>query len=263
MVKVAFFSFAFFFCSFLFCSPVNNPSAPHNIEEGFFISPGSSMSFRLGYEGDFISDRRLKQEGLNKRVNEFTQCANSGVLTINVLNRLDVFGTFGEARIKSSWIIENGIDAFSLLEMQTDYKPKWSTGLKAIFFEWGKTSLSFGGRYSMAKPGIFSITKDGRVFALGESDFKFTEWQVDGGVSYKIDLFIPYLCVKYSKAKAEIFVDNLIINSNNTSRLVMESKNNFGMALGCTLTNSKYCMLNVEARLFDEESFTVSGDIRF
>jgi hypothetical protein len=43
----------------------------------------------------------------------------------------------------------------------------------------------------------------------------------------------------------------------------MENKNSFGMAVGCTLTCSKYVMLNVEARLVDEESFTVSGDIRF
>lgn len=263
-MRIIFFALVLSFSSMVFASPVGNPAAPNAIEEGFFIPPSSSMSVRLGYEGDFISDRRLKQEGTNRRVNDFSQSANSGVLTVNILNRLDVFGTFGEAKIKTNWIIATEPDSFSFLDLQTDFRTNWSTGVKAIFFEWGKTSLSFGGRYSSTKPSILSITKDGRVFPItGKSDFKFWQWQVDGGLSYKIDLFIPYLSAKYAKAKANVFIDDLIINSNNTSRLVMENKNSFGMAVGCTLTCSKYVMLNVEARLVDEESFTVSGDIRF
>jgi hypothetical protein len=264
MFRSAFLFFFIFFLTTLKATSVGNPSAPHAIEEGFFISPSSNMSFRLGYEGNFTSNQRLKQEGAtSKRVNEFSESANSGTLTINVLNRLDVFATFGQAKIKANWIIEPESNVFSYLDLETEYNTRYSAGLKAIFFEWGKASVSFGGKYICNKPEIISISKDGRLFPMAKNDFKFWQWQIDGGVSYKIDFFIPYVSLAYSKVRAKVFVEDLILNSNNLSELTMENKNSLGMALGCTLTNSKYFMLNIEARLFDEESYTVSADIRF
>jgi len=43
----------------------------------------------------------------------------------------------------------------------------------------------------------------------------------------------------------------------------MKSKNNFGMALGCSLSSSKYFLLNAEVRLIDEEAVTINGEFRF
>ncbi|KPK33138.1 MAG: hypothetical protein AMS24_02175, partial [Chlamydiae bacterium SM23_39] len=68
---------------------------------------------------------------------------------------------------------------------------------------------------------------------------------------------------KYSKAKAKLAIDNCIIGSNFSSELYMKSKNNFGMALGCSLSSSKYFLLNAEVRLIDEEAVTINGEFRF
>ena len=250
--------------SSIFSSPAGNPSFPKAIEEGFFISSASSISFRLGYEGNFVLNRRLKQDVLNgKRVNDFSQYLNSGLLTINILNRCDLFGSFGKAKIKTNWIFEETTNAFSYVDLETKYGDAWSSGVKIIFFEWGNTALSAGGRYNYTKPKISWVSKNGETTPYSENHLKYKQWQADVGISHKMDMFIPYILAKYSKADVNLRTPSVIINPENTDKMKMKSKNNYGMALGCALVAQKYFMLNLEVRLIDEEAFTVIGDFRF
>ena len=264
MKKLIFLIGSLIIVNLLEATPTGNPSFPKAIEEGFFITPSSGISFRLGYEGNFVTNRRLKQDSSpSRRVNNFSIYLNSGIATINLLNRLDVFGTFGKGRVKTDWIINEMPNAFSYLELQTKYDIAWSVGTKIIFFEWGNTILSVGGRYFYTDPKILWYSKAAVVYPLENHKIRFEEWQVDIGLSHKIDIFIPYICAKYSKAKAKFAVDDTAINSDGSNKLKMKSKNLYGMALGCMITTAKYFMLNLEVRMVDEEAFTVSGEFKF
>jgi hypothetical protein len=255
--------FLLLFFKILHAGPCKNPAAPKIIKKGFFIPPSKWFNFRAGYEGNFIYNRRFLQRSTSKRINKFEQDLNSGILVINILNRLDLYGCAGKGLIKANWIINTSDITFSHIEMETRYKFAWSSGVKVIFFEWGDTTFSLGGRYSFTKPEIRWISKDGEVLNIAPSRMTFDEWQVDMGISYKIDFLIPYACAKYSKAKSKIAIDGIVISSDGRSELYLKNKNRFGMALGCSFSSSKYFMFNLEVRLIDEEAFDVSGEFKF
>jgi hypothetical protein len=258
-----FFIILIFFANFLFALPSNNPSSPSIIKKGFFIPTSNWYSLRIGYEGDFVFDRRLIQKKSNQRVNNFKKYLNSAVLIFNVFNRLDILGIYGETRLKSDWVIEEGTNIYSYLEMETRYKRYWSCGIKAIFFEWKNTSFSIGGRASYSKPEIMWLSKNGEMSVLNKFHVKFYEWQADMGISHKIDIFFPYIALKYSRAKADFAIDDIIIGPNFQTEIEMESKNKIGMALGLSLSSENFFLLNAEVRLFDEEALFISGNFRF
>ena len=264
MKKVTLWLWLCFLCSVLEATPTGNPAFPKVIEEGFIFSPASCFSFRLGYEGNFILDRRLIQNRVSSnKVKSFSSYLNSGLLTINFLKRLDLFATYGIGRIETDWIIQEIPNSLTYIDLGSKYKKAWSVGTKIIFFEWGKTTFSAGGRYFDMSPTITFLSKSSDVVDVNNDKIKFKEWQIDIGLSYKADIFIPYLCAKYSKAKVDLSIKDVIISSEGNDYLEMTNRNNYGMALGCSFSNSKYFMLNAEVRLIDEEAFTVSGEFKF
>ncbi|KPK32073.1 MAG: hypothetical protein AMS24_04985, partial [Chlamydiae bacterium SM23_39] len=217
------------FNSFIFSMPAGNPSFPSLIKKGFFISQATWFNFRVGYEGNFVRDRLfLQNDQSKKKVDDFKKYSNSVKGVFNILKRLDIYGTWGENKIEANWIIEEMQDVYSFLEIESKYSNCWSCGGKAIFFEWGNTTLSLGGGYSYTNPKILYLIKNGEVDKLDSFNINVHEWQVDMGISYKIDMFVPYVLAKYSKAKAKLAIDNCIIGSNFSSELYMKSKNNFG-----------------------------------
>lgn len=247
-------------------APVGNPAFPKILEEGFIFSPASKFSIRLGYEGNFVLDKRLKKEkNPFTDINKFTLFENSGIATLNLLNRLDLFGTYGEGRIDLDWINEEGKNILSYFQVQSKYDPAWSCGTKIIFFEWGKVNFSAGGRYFYTKPTVCHFSKNAASYPTDLSNLKLHEWQIDLGLSYKTCFLVPYICGKYSKTKAFFSIEDEAISSDGSKiySLEMKNKNAGGMAIGCTFSNGKYFMLNAEARLFDEEAFTVSGEFKF
>ena len=42
-----------------------------------------------------------------------------------------------------------------------------------------------------------------------------------------------------------------------------ENRTPVGIVIGCSISNGKYFMLNIEGRLIDEDAVTISGDLRF
>ena len=127
-----------------FAAPIGNPLNPEIIADGFFISPASFINFRLGYEGNFVSDARMdKKVGFGK-VDNFKQDINSGTLTLNLQNRTDIFGVVGAARLRSDWRFDN-LGTMSRIELETNYRLYWAAGGKIILYQWGSTALSVGG----------------------------------------------------------------------------------------------------------------------
>lgn len=246
----------------VYAAPCGNPLNPEIIEEGFFISPCRWANFRIGYEGVFVADARMEKRFDKGKIDNFKFDINSGTFTLNLQNRVDLFGVFGASRIRSDWRFENS-NAMSRIELETNYKFYWAAGGKIILFQWGNTGLSCGGRYSFTDPSLSFITLDGSPRNVELTKIKYRDWQIDLGIGHKIDIFIPYIGVKYLNAKAFVFNSPIVIESNGLNYILLKNKDKFGVYAGCTLSNCKYFLLTVEARFIDEEAISVVGEMRF
>lgn len=250
--------------NFIFASPVGNPSAPKLIEEGIYFTTPSWVSFRIGYEGNFTQNGMMVTTYQGKPIDCYEQDTNSGTFTINIQNRFDIYGTVGAYRTKASWRIEPTHNSFSKLEMETHYNWAWSTGVKGIFFEWGNTTFTAGGRYSNISSPLFWLTKDSIPYKVDASRLDYREWQIDIGLSHKIEFLTPYVGAQYTNTHSRIHgFKSTSISNQDPEELQMKSKEHFGIALGCAISAKKIFFLNLEVRLLNEEAFTVVGDFKF
>ena len=265
MQKYLFFFFSLIVCNVVFPLPSNNPSSPHIIEEGVCVSSASWADFRIGYEGNFVANRRMRKANItNDRIDNFALDMNGGSFTLNIQKRFDMYAIGGEARIKSYWRYTEANQSISRIDMETKYHWAYAGGARAVFFEWGNTSLGMGGRYFVTHPRILWMTKNGEPLVFDKAKCRYSEWQIDLGVSYLVDIFIPYLGVKYSWAKARVSsIPGQVIADEEDNRLRMKSRRKVGMMVGCSVSSGKIFFLNIEARLFDEEAATVTGEFCF
>ncbi len=252
-------------CAALHAAPVGNTSAPDIIQEGLFIPCDSWINFRVGYEGDFVADGRMKQfnQGFG-RVDSYEQTTNSATVTLNILDRADVYGVFGSSLAKANWRVGNISDGtVHQLDLESKYSFLWGVGARAIVYEWCNTSVGLGGRYSSSHYEPVWLTRDGIVTAVSSSSFRWREWQVNLDVSYKIDLFTPYIGIKYSNARTHLNRFSVAVAADGSTSNAFKNRIPVGLYLGCALSSGKYFMINLEGRLIDEEAVTISGDVRF
>lgn len=244
-------------------APVGNTMAPQLIQEGFLISSDSWVDFRVGYEGDFVGDARLEQTDQGSgRVDTYQQYTNAATVTLNLLDRLDLFGVFGSSRVCCDWRFTSGT-TITRIQLETLYHFLWGAGARGILFEWGKICLGLGGRYSFSNYRPSWLTTNATPVSVSGARVVWREWQVDLDISYNIDIFTPYLGVKYSNALAKLGTFSTPISGSGVGLDQFENRTPVGIFIGCSISNCKYFMLNIEGRLVDEDAVTISGDLRF
>jgi hypothetical protein len=249
--------------SSLSASPVGNAAAPELIEQGFFIPNCWWGNVRLGYEGDFVSDGKMEQyaQGYGK-VDSYEQQTNSGVITFNILERIDLFTVLGASRTNADWRFVDQLNGVHRIEMETNYGFLWGVGARGILYEEEDICLTLGGRFETSYYMPSWLTLDGVPQPVSRGSLEWNQWQIDLDFSYTIDIFAPYIGVKYSHARSELNGFLYPISSKGTSNQ-FKNRIPMGIVIGCGLSSGKYFMLNLEGRLIDEEAVTVSGDIRF
>src|SRR3990167_4122290 len=145
----------------LYASPVENGAAPQIIQEGFFIPVSSWVDGRGGYEGDFVGDAKLAQtEEGSGRVDTFQQFTNAATITVNLLDRLDLYGLFGSSRVCADWRFSEN-SAVTQIQIETLYRFFWGAGARGILYEWGNLFLGTGGRYSRCRYKPSWLTSNG------------------------------------------------------------------------------------------------------
>lgn len=252
----------FIACS-LNAAPVGNTAAPMLIEKGIFTHCDSWLNFRAGYEGDFVTDGRMKQfdQGFG-RVDCYVQDTNSGTVTFNIRDRLDMYGVFGSSKTRADWRFPSG-EMIHRIELDTEYNFLWAVGARAILYQWCNTFFGVGGRYSASHYETVSATQDGIAEPVDGSQFHWCQWQINFDLAYKIDLLTPYIGFKYSNERTLLTDFSFPIASDGSGSNSFENRVPVGLYLGCSLSNGKYFMLNIEGRLIDEEAVTITGDLRF
>jgi len=247
----------------IFAAPVENTSAPELIKEGFFIPCDSVVDVRAGYEGDFIADARMQQYDYSSgRVDSYQQQTNAGTVTLNFLNRLDIYGLLGSSRTCVDWRFTIGDDV-RRAQLETLYSFLWGVGARGIFYKLGCLSFGAGGRFEHAKYDNLWLTIDGIVQNVSGTELHWRVWQIDLDMSYKIDIFTPYIGIKYSNVRSGVGLFATPISNSGAGVNCFENRTPVGVFIGCSLSSGKCFMLNIEGRLIDEEAVTISGDFRF
>lgn len=252
--------FLFLFClTNLHALYLGNPDSPNAVDKGFFIAEDAFIGIKVGYQVDFVYDRRLKSyAGAHARVDQFDAQLNQGVLTINFVDRIEAYGSVGSMEATFSHRPKPGRYR---REYQTNYKVTWGVGGRVIIYEWERACIGLEGGFQWANPHIKWDALNGYAFTT-DAVVRYREWQVGLGASYQIDMFIPYAAIKFSEVNARLGSLRHDLDLN-TSHFKMTNRDHFGLVLGCTLTPGKVLDVTIESRMIDEQAITFAGNLKF
>jgi len=248
----------------LFASPQGSPASPRVLHKGFFIPSKCWVNIRGGYEGDFVFDAQMQQDQEGSgAVDQYSQTTNAGIATINLLERLDLYGVFGSSRVFAQWRFIDMAQRVRNAQMETLHHFSWGVGIRAILIQHCNWSLGLGGRYSASHNRVGWLTVDGTSAPTNSARFRWSEWEANLGVAYHIDLFTPYIAVNYLDKKAILNRLSFFVADQAAESDHFHNRRPVGMNLGCTISTGKFFFLNVEARVINEEAVSVSGEFRF
>ena len=271
-------------CGAAFALPVGNPSDASLLCDGLIweghcgdpcdpcLTWCDSWAFRVGFYGDYVFNRHMEvdYDGLNDPDVEHVEIyTNAGFIALNFYDRFDIFATLGATNLR----IETNNSAFQaagstvtindrfVLETQTDFS--WSLGLRATIWECGCTSLGAEAQYFYTNPDISYVDvayTDGN-YPDGMLDAKYREWQIGVGVSHRINMFVPYAAVKWGHAKLDL--DDAVLTNPTVTLHDLDTKKDWGYAIGVSLVDCEKASLTVEGRFASEKALHVNGQIRF
>lgn len=277
-----------------FALPVGNPSDASLLCNGLFwegnccgdpCDPCGSwcdaFSFRFGFYGDYVFERHLKFKapaalvpvGTHGRVVDHTRInTNAGYLALNICNRFDVFATLGVTRlgldISGPAIL---VAAGSRVHLETNSNFSWSVGGRLTLWECGCTALGLEGQYFSWRPNVQRVSGSIAGVALNINPtgqhLRWQEWQVGLGISHRINILVPYVAVKYSRAYTswsgtpDPVLAALIPAFAPGSRF--RSQKHWGYAVGVSLVDCGKMDVTAEGRFADEKALYINAQIRF
>lgn len=242
-------------------------------------------------------------------------------------NLVGLFGTKTQAtQFNTAKIVPNVSLSQAVVELYTDTAFAWSVGARAALWECGCATLGASFQYAQSKPKVeelnvlcnaaeFTINKPkgyvdqafplditaGTEAATGTKDasIDYHEWQASLALSYRLNMFTPYIGVKWSRASfdadtiriaqpklAEAILDVTTLNPTiagkgsvvasggekdlaDTMQIVslqinkMKSRKSCGLAVGTTIVDADKYAVTVETRLIDERAAHVNAQFRF
>jgi hypothetical protein len=237
---------------------LGNPAEPQLIEEGLFTEPDHMAAGKIGYQGDWVSDRKLRGQGDGRgRIDQFEVWMNQGVATLNFIDRIELSASLGS--MTTTFSQRRHADGI-LRQFQTHDGLTVGTGLSLLLMQWKNTILGIDGKYQYSTPHLKWVSVNGTGHASGGKVVD-REWQVGMALSYTADLFTPYIGASYSSVHAR--VSGLSGAVYPDSHFEMRSRHRFGLAVGCSLSQTKKIDLTLEARMIDEQAVTGAINIKF
>lgn len=284
-------------CGAAYTLPVGNPSEASLLCDGLFWEGSCCMdpcdpcatwcdavSFRFGYYGDFVFNRHLRVhhhhegDGRHHDAIEHTEVfTNAGYLALNVWDRVDIFSTLGATRLRIDTNAKTFITGLPVagerFHLETRSNFSWSIGARGTVWECGCTSLGIEGQYFQYKPHISRITiADADSIYFGHDDdrgsrLKFQEWQIGFGISHRINILVPYIAAKWSRARLNFEKHHDITGFPTVGDTLefhdLRSRNGWGFAAGVSLVDCEKAAVTVEGRWGNERALYVNGQIRF
>lgn len=264
-MKKVFFLFAISVFAPLAAMYQSNPAAPELVDEGLFICPDFFLGVKAGYQFDNVFNRRLVLSNLSGQVDDSEILANQGVVTLNIFDRVEIWGSGGAANFHFS----NEINVPPTTHPQKiDYKTHngwiWGVGGRAALFSWGCLTLGGSASYQQSAPELHWNTDDGMPFPH-TAHFHYSEWQVGMGLAYQVEMFVPYIGGTFSRAKAKLsrLPSGTLIGFPSSRTIKMHSQQHWGLTVGCDISPGRIVDFGVEFRMFSELAVTLKGNLKF
>lgn len=241
-----------------------NPSLPMMPEEGMFISKEAWFGFKLGYQFDYVYDRKLKMNGQHlehgsREVQKYDSLANLGVVTFNFNERAELFGTFGAM---SSHLTHHPLPG-TKISYHTHTNFTFGVGGRAILAYWKEIQLSLGASYLQSYPSLSSLEVNDRSYSTHRSNVDFSAWQVGLGTSYRVKWFIPYIGVDFNEFREKISRLDSLKEILPSKHATFKDVYPFGLYVGFGLSPDRAFSMNAEVRFISENAFTLSADLKF
>jgi major outer membrane protein len=270
-------------CGGAYALPIGNPSNASLLCDGLFLEGhcgdpcdpflnwGDALTFRVGFWGDYVFNRHLQVHSRSRNISSSIEKTkintNAGFLAANLWDRVDLFTTLGatdfalRSNVKTFGSASNGPQ----LELETKNQFSWSVGARGTLWECGCTSFGLETQYFTTKPRVHrvSIAESVSVYPDNSISARYQEWQVGGGVAHRINMFVPYLGVKWSWAKVNFDHAHPFASDPDLTLFNSRNKNHWGFAAGVSLIDCEKAALTVEGRYGDERAVHVNGQIRF
>lgn len=271
-------------CGSAYALPVGNPSDASLLCDGLIweghcgdpcdpcLTWCDAFSLRVGFYGDYVFNRHLEidRNEDDSDIEHAELYTNAGFVAANFWDRLDVFAAFGATNL----LINTNASAFggtngSRIEIETESDFSWSVGARGTIWECGCTSLGIEGQYFFTRPDVKRVTIGSTTSVYPDHiiNAKYREWQIGVGISHRINIFVPYVAVKWSRAQYS-FDDARPDTSTGTPFTNVElydthNKKDWGYAVGVSVVDCEKASLTVEGRFGDEKALYVNGQIRF
>jgi hypothetical protein len=241
-----------------------NPSFPMMPETGLFISKDQWFGLKVGYEFDWVYDRRLRMEGqrlehCSKKVQTYESFSNFGVITLNFNDRVEIFGTLGAM---SNEISQRPFSE-TKISYHTDAQFTWGVGGRAILAYWGDLQVSVNAAYVKSDPSLSSLKVNGNRYSTRPTEIDFSQWQIGIGASYRINWFIPYIGVDHSDFRMRIEHLDVIKFLIPSKHVTFKDSYPIGVFLGFGLSPHRAFNFNIEARFINENAVSLSADFKF
>lgn len=281
MRKLVFCALTFLSCNIASALPLGNPAEASLLYDGLFMEGvgcedeertdcfwGDRLSVRVGYYGDFIFNRHMRESNSDRKTIEKTRIiTNAGYLAANVYELFDLFATFGATKLK----IDTNTSAFSTIDgvrlgINSFNDFSWSVGLRGTIFEYGCTTCGVEAQYFYTRPAITRSTLGGFAsdYPAERNHMKYSEWQVGIGISQRINQLVPYVGGSYSRARIDM--RNIVLDFTDGTTILLanlESKGNGCGVVGVSFIDCEKVSVNAEFRFCSERALYINGQIRF
>ncbi len=237
---------------------LGNPAEPQVVDEGFFMSEDSFLTIKVGYQGDWVFNRKMRaHDGISGRIDRFELRMDQGVATFNILDRGEIYVSAGS--LTSTYWHRPRVDKE---RREVESHDRWTAGggARLILFQWGNTILGVDAKYQYSAPHFKWAAVNGTSHDTG-AHMRYWEWQVGTGLSYTVDMFTPYIGATYSVAEANLTGFRHTVYP--ATHFHMRNVDRFGMAVGCSLSSGKKFDLTLEARMFSEQAVTAAANVKF
>lgn len=235
---------------------VGNPAAPTLQTCNIQNTRTSWYSFRVGYLDDWIySQDTLDIDGTITKIDLSTY---AGLLTLNFVNRFDLYGLVGSSRMQ----IEE--------EIYTKRSLGWGVGGKWILFKWPHFSIGTDVKYFQTnqKPRFF-IVENLPFNIVSNFRLQYNELQAAFGMCYHTSFFAPYINATYIKTRMEPSPPIVLVRFPDEDEIAdisiksLDNQHEWGMALGFSLIDQARMTLSFEWRTINQNAIDWNFDIRF
>jgi len=241
-----------------------NPSLPMMPEEGLIISREEWLGIKVGYELDYVYDRKLHMQGqplvhMSKKVEKYHSLSNFGQVILNFNDRAELFGLLGAF---SSDTVHHPLPG-SKISYCSQSHFAWGVGGRAILAYWGDLQVGVNASYATSSPPLSSLKVNGRSYSTRHAVCDYTQWQVGAGACYRVDWFIPYIGIDYSNFRQRIKQLNAIQFLIPSKHVTFKGDYPFGIYLGLGLAPQRAFQLNLELRLINENAVSLDVGFKF